>query len=73
MIGRSQAFRVIDKVAAFEAPVLIEGATGTGKELAARAIHYRSSAFRDWPLAHPGERPTLAWNGRAPLRNSRYG
>jgi DNA-binding NtrC family response regulator len=45
MIGRSLAFRIvltlIDKMAAFDAPVLIEGETGTGKELAARAIHYR--------------------------------
>lgn len=44
MIGRSEAFRIIvaliKKMATFNAPVLIEGETGTGKELAARAIHY---------------------------------
>jgi DNA-binding NtrC family response regulator len=44
MIGKSPAFleiiKLIDKIAACDAPVLIEGETGTGKELAARAIHY---------------------------------
>ena len=47
MIGRSVAFRIaeslIEKMSAFDAPVLIEGETGTGKELAARAIHYRGA------------------------------
>ena len=45
MIGRSPAFlaalRLIDKLAKYDATVLIEGETGTGKELAARAIHYQ--------------------------------
>jgi len=41
--------RLIDKMAAFDAPILIEGETGTGKELAARAIHYRG-ARREGPF-----------------------
>lgn len=44
LVGRSPAFlRVLERVkrvAAAEATVLIEGPTGTGKELIARAIHY---------------------------------
>ena len=45
MIGDSPAFReligLIEKMASCDAPVLIEGETGTGKELAARALHYQ--------------------------------
>jgi DNA-binding NtrC family response regulator len=44
LIGHSAAFEQfltrLRKAAACEAPVLIEGETGSGKELAARAIHY---------------------------------
>ncbi len=53
MIGQScaflEAFQLIDKIARCDAPVLIEGETGTGKELAARAIHYGGSK-RDGPF-----------------------
>ncbi len=47
MIGRAPAFlRVVaqlDRMAASQATVLLEGETGTGKELVAREIHYRSA------------------------------
>jgi DNA-binding NtrC family response regulator len=53
MIGESPSFkramRVVDKIARYEVPVLIEGETGTGKELAARAIHYHGPR-RDYPF-----------------------
>ena len=46
MIGNSQEFRmVLKRIRTFsncDAPVLIEGETGTGKEMIARAVHYYS-------------------------------
>jgi transcriptional regulator with AAA-type ATPase domain len=46
MIGRSDTMRrifsLIEKVAPTKTTVLLEGETGTGKELAARAVHQRS-------------------------------
>ena len=53
MIGSSHAFlqaqRALERMAPCEAPILIEGETGTGKELAARALHY-GSARRAMPF-----------------------
>ena len=47
LIGTSEPMRgiyeLIDKVADTDSTVLISGASGTGKELIARAIHYNSS------------------------------
>ncbi|MDX1656195.1 MAG: sigma-54 dependent transcriptional regulator [Candidatus Competibacteraceae bacterium] len=44
LIGHSPAFqtclKMIRKLARWSVPVLIQGETGTGKELAARALHY---------------------------------
>ncbi|MBC7984616.1 MAG: sigma-54-dependent Fis family transcriptional regulator, partial [Candidatus Obscuribacterales bacterium] len=53
LVGRSSKFLaalgMIERIAACDAPVIIEGETGTGKEAAARAIHY-ASARRSCPF-----------------------
>lgn len=38
-----KVFNIINKLSKVDTPVLIRGASGTGKELVARAIHYNSS------------------------------
>jgi DNA-binding NtrC family response regulator len=42
-------YKIVGKLAATEAPILIRGETGTGKELVARTIH-ENSARRDGPF-----------------------
>ncbi len=53
LIGRSPPFfnvlKNIKKISRYDVPVLIEGETGTGKELAARAIHYLGPR-KDFPF-----------------------
>ena len=53
MVGRSLPFvdvlKKIKKIANYDATVLIEGETGTGKEMASRAIHYLSNRH-DYPF-----------------------
>jgi DNA-binding NtrC family response regulator len=44
-----KALRMLHRIAACDATVLIQGETGTGKELAARAIHYLG-ARREFPF-----------------------
>jgi len=55
-----EVYRLLEKAAAVDATVLLSGETGTGKELAARAIHYQSErrAHRFVPVncgALPGD------------------
>jgi transcriptional regulator with GAF, ATPase, and Fis domain len=46
IIGKSprmqEVYRLLDRVAGTDLPVLIQGETGTGKELVAKTIHYNS-------------------------------
>jgi DNA-binding NtrC family response regulator len=62
MVGRSAAmrsvYRQIRQAAATDIPVLLSGETGTGKELAARAIHELSTrASAPWIPVHIGSLP----------------
>jgi len=51
LVGESPDFaevkRLVELAASSDAPVLITGETGTGKNVVAKAIHYRSSARRE--------------------------
>jgi two-component system, NtrC family, response regulator GlrR len=53
LIGESEPFlrsvRLIEKIGSCDAATLVQGETGTGKELAARAIHYLG-ARADYPF-----------------------
>jgi two-component system, NtrC family, response regulator GlrR len=53
LVGMSQALSsattLLERFSACDLPILIEGETGTGKELAARAVHYASTR-RDMPF-----------------------
>ena len=57
IVGKSDALKYVltrvEQVAKTDATVLLQGETGVGKELIARAIHDRSSAIR--PAIHKGE------------------
>jgi DNA-binding NtrC family response regulator len=50
LVGRSTAVKklkqIIAQVGPTDAPVLIQGQTGTGKELVARAVHYHSRRYQ---------------------------
>ena len=53
LIGRSESFnrllQQLQKIAGFDVTVLVQGETGTGKELVSRALHYLSQR-RDGPF-----------------------
>lgn len=55
-IGSSQPmqalYSLLDKVVASDSTVLVTGENGTGKELVARAIHYRSSRKKERFVVH---------------------
>jgi transcriptional regulator with GAF, ATPase, and Fis domain len=67
LIGRSGIFRetlaVLQQCAGVDATVLLCGETGTGKELAARAIHYLSERRRG--LLSAGRQTNLGAISRA--------
>lgn len=48
-VEMQKVFNIIHKLSKVDTPVLVRGASGTGKELVARAIHYNSSR-KDHPF-----------------------
>ena len=72
MLGRSSAmqivFDVLARAARSDATILLEGETGTGKEVSAEAIHLGSSAPRQAVLGRRLRRDAAAVAGERALR-----
>ncbi len=56
-LGINNIRKIINKIAPMPATVLIEGATGTGKELVAQAIHERSGVNGEFIIVNCGAIP----------------
>jgi two-component system, NtrC family, response regulator GlrR len=76
LVGRSPAFLAVleltRRFAACDATVLVQGETGTGKELVARAIHYLG-ARRSFPFipVNCGAHPDSVWHARGAFTDAR--
>jgi two-component system, NtrC family, response regulator len=72
IVGQSEALRVvlneIEEVAPTNAPVLITGETGTGKDLLALAIHMRSEQAQGPVCGHQLRRPVGNPAGKRAVR-----
>ncbi len=66
LVGKSaqmrDVYRLLEQAAALDITVLLGGETGTGKELAARAIHYHSSRKQNrFVPVNCGALPPISW------------